>query len=151
MPDTQTFAYAPEDTGVVTVLNDIIKDLNHGTQGYVEWCMILSHKGQPNPYDNFNSSPVLINPESDEVIYTPLYYLLTHFSRFIRPGAHRIGLTGEEVSGLQYTAAENPDGSLAVVIFNRGNTPRSIELHLKDQVFLQELPARSLQTIQIQN
>ena len=76
-----------------TYAYDIITDLNHGVQGYIEWCMILSNKGQPNPYDNFNSAPVLINPITDEVIYTPLYYLLSHFSKFIRPGGtqNRIG------------------------------------------------------------
>ena len=43
---------------------DIITDLNHGAIGYIEWCMVLSTGGGPNPYDNFNSAPVLVDPRT---------------------------------------------------------------------------------------
>ena len=128
---------------------DIIKDLNHGAQGYIEWCIILSNEGQPNPYDNFNSAPVLINPVTDEVIYTPLYYLLSHFSKFIRPGAHRIKLVGEELEGLAYTAAINTDGSIVVVVFNRTTDPYELSLTLKETDYTTNIAPRALQTIHL--
>lgn len=134
-----------------TYAYDIITDLNHGTQGYIEWCIILSNKGQPNPYDNFNSAPVLINPVTDEVIYTPLYYLLSHFSKFIRPGAHRIELIGEELEGLVYTAAINTNGSIAVVVFNRTKDPIELELTLKSKTHKIQIAPRALQTINFRN
>ena len=130
-----------------TYAYDIITDLNHGAQGYIEWCVILSHKGQPNPYDNFNSAPVLINPVTDEVIYTPLYYLLSHFSKFIRPGAQRIELVGDEMEGLAYTAAINTDGTIAVVAFNRTTEPLELELTLKSETHNVQIAPRALQTI----
>ena len=134
-----------------TYAYDIITDLNHGVQGYIEWCIILSNKGQPNPYNNFNSAPVLINPVSDEVIYTPLYYLLSHFSKFIRPGAHRIELVGEELEGLAYTAAINTDGSIAVVVFNRNTSPLELELTLASKSHKIQIAPRALQTIHFRN
>ena len=134
-----------------TYAYDIITDLNHGVQGYIEWCMILSNKGQPNPYDNFNSAPVLINPITDEVIYTPLYYLLSHFSKFIRPGAHRIELIGEELEGLAYTAAINTDGSIAVVVFNRTTEPLELQLTLNSKTYKIQIAPRALQTINFRN
>ena len=97
---------------------DIITDLNHGAVGYIEWCMVLSTVGGPNPYDNFNSAPVLVDPRQGTVLYTPLYYLLGHFSRHIRPGAVRLGLADDLPAGVHATAARNPDGSVAVVVFN---------------------------------
>lgn len=130
-----------------TYAYDIITDLNHGVQGYIEWCMILSNKGQPNPYDNFNSAPVLINPITDEVIYTPLYYLLSHFSKFIRPGAHRIELIGEELEGLLYTAAINTDGSIALVVFNRTTESLELQLTLKSKIHKIQIAPRAIQTI----
>lgn len=129
---------------------DIITDLNHGTQGYIEWCIILSHKGQPNPYDNFNSAPVLINPDTDEVIYTPLYYLLSHFSKFIRPNARRIGLEGDVMDGLIYTAAMNTDGSIVVVVFNRNTEPLELNLSLNATNEKIHIAPRALQTIHFQ-
>ncbi|MEP5255111.1 MAG: glycoside hydrolase family 30 protein [Winogradskyella arenosi] len=132
-----------------TYAYDIITDLNHGTQGYVEWCSILSHKGQPNPYNNYNSAPVLINPETDEVIYTPLYYLLSHFSKFIRPDAHRIALKGDSIDGLIYTAAKNTDGSIVVVVFNRNDEAHKLEITLGDKTFTSPIAARAMQTIHL--
>jgi glucosylceramidase len=130
-----------------TYVNDIITDLNAGTQGYIEWCMILSNNGQPNPYDNFNSAPVLINPETDEVIYTPLYYLLSHFSRFIRPNSKRIGTKGDPIKGITYTAAKNKDGSIVLVIFNKNEEPNQVSISLGADTYSSKINARSLQTI----
>ncbi len=130
-----------------TYAYDIITDLNHGTQGYVEWCVIVSTKEQPNPYDNFNSAPVLINPVTDEVIYTPLYYLLSHFSKFIRPVAYRIGLEGNQIDGIAYTAAKNPDGSMAIVVFNRNEKPSNVSMKLEDQIYNMQIAPRAMQTI----
>jgi glucosylceramidase len=130
-----------------TYAYDIITDLNHGTQGYVEWCSILSNEGKPNPYNNFNSAPVLINPVTDEVIYTPLYYLLSHFSKFIRPDARRIGLKSEESNGLIYTAAKNTDGSIAVVVFNNNDEAYELSLTIEGKTFTTEVAPRAMQTI----
>ncbi|MEQ9298647.1 MAG: glycoside hydrolase family 30 protein, partial [Cyclobacteriaceae bacterium] len=130
-----------------TYAYDIITDLNHGAQGYVEWCIILSNEGQPNPYDNFNSAPVLINPVTDEVIYTPLYYLLSHFSKFIRPEARRIGIEGEEVEGLIYTAAKNTDGSIVVVVFNRSEESHELSITLESASYTTQIAPRAMQTV----
>ena len=135
--------FVPFDTYVY----DIITDLNHGTQGYIEWCMILSNKGQPNPYDNFNSAPVLINPETDEVIYTPLYYILSHFSKFIRPNSKRIGIKGDQVKGVAYTAAKNEDGSVVLVIFNGNEDPYDLSIALGEGTYSSKIPPRCLQSI----
>ncbi|MCR9154356.1 MAG: hypothetical protein NXI09_09620 [Bacteroidetes bacterium] len=142
--------YAGKFVPFDTYAYDIITDLNQGTQGYIEWCMILSNQGQPNPYDNFNSAPVLINPQTDEVIYTPLYYLLSHFSKFIRPDALRIGLSGKQVEGIIYTAALNSDGSYVLVIFNRNEKAFQLSLELEGEICQTQISARALQTIHLQ-
>ncbi|MDP5082253.1 MAG: hypothetical protein NWP87_06305 [Winogradskyella sp.] len=133
-----------------TYAYDIITDLNHGTQGYIEWCMILSNKGQPNPYDNFNSAPVLIDPETDRVIYTPLYYLLSHFSKFIRPNSKRIGIKGDKVKGVAYTGAKNEDGSIVLVIFNGNKEPYELSVSIENGTYLSKIPPRCLQTIHLE-
>lgn len=142
--------YAGKFVPFDTYAYDIITDVNHGAQGYIEWCIILSNQGQPNPYDNFNSAPVLINPNTDEVIYTPLYYLLSHFSKFIRPDARRIGLEGEDIEGLVYTAAKNPDGSLAVVVFNRNEDSYQLDLTIGAESYKTQIAPRAMQTIHLQ-
>lgn len=145
----QSTDYAGKFIPFETYAYDIISNLNHGTQGYVEWCVILSNKGQPNPYDNFNSAPVLINPETDEVIYTPLYYLLSHFSKFIRPNAARIDVKSDGLEGLIYTAAKNTDGSIAVVVFNKNDSVTELSFTIDDEVYTSKIAAKAMQTIQL--
>ncbi len=122
-------------------------DLNHGTQGYVEWCMILSHEGKPNPYDNFNSAPVLINPHTGEVTYTPLYYILSHFSKFMRPGAVRIDISGDDVDGVICTSVKNPYGSICLVTFNSNRDAVHFIYTLEGHDYHVTLNGRTLQTL----
>jgi glucosylceramidase len=147
---TTSTDYAGKFIPFTTYAYDIITDLNNWTQGYVEWCIILSNEGKPNPYNNFNSAPVLINPETDEVIYTPLYYLLSHFSKFIRPGAHRIELNSDsDIDGVIYTAAKNPDGTIALVVFNNNESTFDISVSLDGVTFNQQIAAHAMQTLHL--
>ena len=141
--------YAGDFVPFDTYAYDIITNLENGTQGYVEWCMILSNEGKPNPYDNFNSAPVLIDPVTDSVTYTPLYYLLSHFSKFIRPGAHRIGLRDAEVQGVIQTAAKNPDGSIAVVVFNSNEASVDLDVRLGGNSYPTRIAPRAMQTLHL--
>lgn len=126
---------------------DIITDLNHGAVGYIEWCMVLSNSGGPNPYDNFNSAPVLVDPQRDTVLYTPLYYLLGHFSRYIRPGAVRLGMGPDLPDGVHATAARNPDGSIAVIVFNDNTEPAAFTVEVEGESVSSIIASDSVQTL----
>jgi glucosylceramidase len=54
------------------------------------------------------------------VYYTPLYYVMAHFSKYIRPGAVRIGIT-ESPASLMVTAFRNLDGTIAVALLNQSD------------------------------
>jgi glucosylceramidase len=71
---------------------------------------------------------VLVDEENDEVYFTPLFYTMSHFSKFIRPGATRIGFTNPD-KDLMVTAAQNIDGSIAVVVFNQTEQIKIYHLH----------------------
>lgn len=129
---------------------DIIGCLNNWVDGWVDWNMVLNKQGGPNWFENWCGAPVLVDVETDEVYYTPIYYVMAHFSKFIRPGAVRIGLdVGDE--SLQATAAQNPDGSIVVVAFNEGELSRHFRLELNGSSTNISLESRSLQTIVIPN
>ena len=142
--------YAGKFIPFTTYAYDIITDLNHFTQGYIEWCVILSNEGKPNPYNNFNSAPVLINPQTDEVIYTPLYYLLSHFSKFIRPGAHRIETASDTTPpGVIYTAAQNVDGSIAAVVFNDTDNVFDFKVAVDQTIYSSQIAPHAMQTLHL--
>jgi glucosylceramidase len=100
--------------------------------GWIDWNMVLDRQGGPNWFKNWCVAPVIVDPEQDEVYFTPLYYTMSHFSKYIRPGAVRIGFEHAEDS-LMVTAAQNPDGSIIVVMLNQDEEPKQVSLTLGDE------------------
>jgi glucosylceramidase len=136
----------PRYVPVYRYARDIIGGLNSWLSGWVDWNMVLDQRGGPNHAKNWCIAPVLVNTERKEVYYTPLYYVMCHFSKFIRPGAVRIGVdSGTEA--LRVTACRNPDGGVAVVILNEREQPVPYELVSGDQSVRVNIPAQALQTV----
>ena len=134
--------YAP----VNRYARDIIGCLNNWVDGWVDWNMVLDTKGGPNWANNWCIAPVIVDPEKDEVYYTPLYYVMTHFSKFIRPEAKVIKAKKTDKE-LMVAAAKNPDGSIAVVVFNEGKTPKNFNLVHNDFAKNISISPQAIQTI----
>ncbi|MDX1472151.1 MAG: glycoside hydrolase family 30 protein, partial [Flavobacteriaceae bacterium] len=127
-PEDQKYLH-PKYVPVYRYARDIIGCLNNWVDGWIDWNMVLNKQGGPNWFKNWCVAPVIVDPEADEVYFTPLYYTLSHFSKFIRPGATRIGFE-LNAPDIMATAAENPDGSIAVIIFNPTDQVQEIEIIL---------------------
>jgi len=138
--------YAP----VNRYARDIIGCLNNWVDGWIDWNMVLDTKGGPNWFQNWCIAPVIVNPATDEVYFTPLYYTLSHFSRFIRPEAKVIEINNPD-KDIMITAAENSDGSIAVVIFNEKAATKNIQLTLNDKSVHVNIQGQAIQTIVITN
>jgi glucosylceramidase len=138
----------PKYVPVYRYARDIIGCMNNWVDGWVDWNMVLDRQGGPNWFKNWCIAPVIVDPEKNEVYFTPLYYTLAHFSRFIRPGAVRIGFKNPDPS-LMITAAQNPDGSIAVVILNMNAESKNIKLSISDRSVEVQISAQAIQTIVI--
>ncbi|NNF35830.1 MAG: glycoside hydrolase family 30 protein [Saprospiraceae bacterium] len=138
--------YHPKYVPVYRYARDIIGCLNNWVDGWVDWNMVLDRQGGPNWFKNWCVAPVIVDPEADDVYFTPIYYTLAHFSKFIRPGAKRIGVD-HSTSDLQVTAAKNPDGSIAVVVFNPTEERKNYEMALADNQKNISIDAKAIQTI----
>ncbi len=138
--------YAPVNRYAV----DIIGCLNNWVDGWVDWNMVLDKQGGPNWFKNWCVAPVIVDPEKDEVYFTPLYYTMAHFSKFMRPGAMKIGCTINH-KDLMATAVKNPDGTIAVVIFNPTSEKQSLEIKLNNKIKIISIDAKALQTVIIKS
>lgn len=125
---------------------DLIEGFNHHLVGWIDWNMMLNERGGPNHAHNFCLAPVLVNSGSDSFYLTPLYYSIAHVSKFVRPGARRIQLSGcdDELMG---TAFENEDGSYVMILFNGTETDLTFSIELNEVSTTYEIPAEALQTI----
>lgn len=144
-PDDEKYLH-PEYVPVYRYARDIIGCLNSHVDGWVDWNMVLDRQGGPNWFENWCTAPVIVDPEQDEVYFTPLYYVMAHFSRYIRPDAVRIGFENSD-DKLMVTAAKNPDGSIAVVILNMEEEAKNIKLTLEGESTDIAISAKALQTV----
>ncbi len=126
----------------------MIGDFNAGTVGWTDWNVLLDETGGPNHVGNFCYAPIIGDTRTGKLIYTNAYYYIGHFSKFIRPGAKRIGAAANR-DVLQTTAFRNPDGSVAVVVMNQTDRPLEFQLRLAGQAAKTTAAAHSIMTFVI--
>ena len=125
---------------------DIIGGLNSWLVGWIDWNMVLDTEGGPNHAENWCIAPVIASPETDEVYYTPLYYVLAHFSKYIRPEAVRIGIA-ESPENLMATAFRNADGSIVVALLNQSESEVEYAVTLEGRQVESSIAASAVQTL----
>ena len=139
----------PKYVPVYRYARDIIGCMNNWVNGWIDWNMVLDKQGGPNWFKNWCMAPVIVDPDKDEVYFTPVYYVMAHFSKFIRPGAVRVGFENPD-NDLMLTAAQNLDGTIAVILLNMNSTSKNIRLTIKKRSVDVQISAQALQTIVIQ-
>jgi len=125
---------------------DIIGCLNHGVDGWIDWNLVLNRQGGPNWAKNWCIAPVIADIEKDELYFTPLYYVMCQFSRFIRPGSKRIDWRLSHPD-IQTTAVQNEDGSIVVVLCNPNAYSQQLMLSISGQNIAISLKEKSVQTV----
>jgi glucosylceramidase len=124
----------------------MINDFNGGAVGWTDWNILLDETGGPNHVKNFCFAPVHADTRSGELIYTNSYYYIGHFSKFIRPGAQRIGSSPSR-SQLLSTAFINPDGKTSVVVMNQSEKKVPYYLWIDGQAAAVNSLPHSIQTL----
>lgn len=98
----------------------MINDFNNGTVGWTDWNILLDENGGPNHVRNFCFAPIHGDSKTGDLIYTPSYYFIGHFSKFIDKGAKRISSVASR-SQLLTTSFLNPDGKVVTVVMNQSD------------------------------
>ena len=112
--------------------------------------MVLDRQGGPNLASNWCIAPIIVDPEKDEVYKTPLYYVMSHFSKYVRPGATvlEVELSNEN---LMATAAKNTDGSIVLIVLNTQETAQTFNIELQGKWSTVSISPKAIQTITIES
>ena len=105
----------------------MINDFNAGTVGWIDWNILLDETGGPNHAENFCFAPIHADTKTGQLIYTPSYYYIGHFSKFIRPKAKRVS-TAPSRSQLLTVSFLNEDGKMSTVVMNESDKPITYNL-----------------------
>ncbi len=125
-----------------TYIHQIINDLNHYCEGYIDWNLSLDNKGGPNHVDNFCEAPIMISP-SGEMTYNYSYYAIGHFSKFINIGATRI-YSFSNNKNIEVVAYQNLDGALILAVYNADTKNHSVDIK---NIGVFDTPCKSISTI----
>lgn len=112
----------------------------HGTTAYVYWNIALEEDALSTWGWKQNS---LITVKDGKAILNPEYYLMKHFSHFVKRGAKYVKMNGEFSSCC--ISFINPDGSKVVLANNPYKTDKIITIEDKSYI----LPSDSISTILI--
>ncbi len=123
------FADSSEVAKAEMYAHDILGNLLAGTNGYLDWNLLLDELGGPNHVKNYCAAPIMCDTAKGTMEKRLSYYYIGHFSRYIRRGAVRLATT-RFTDKIEAVAFENPDGSRVTVLMNR--TGEDIWLSLRE-------------------
>jgi len=126
--------------------NSMINDFNSGVVGWTDWNILLDERGGPNHVGNFCFAPIHADTKTGELIYTPTYYYIGHFSKFINPGALRISTTTSR-SSIESTSFKNKNGKIVTIVMNTTDNKIAYKLIVGNSETLLEIEPRAMQSI----
>jgi len=126
--------------------HSMINDFNKGTVGWTDWNILLDQNGGPNHVSNFCFAPIHADTSTGELIYTPTYYYIGHFSKFVRPNAQRVS-TSSSRSVLLATSFVNVDNKMATIVMNQTDEKIDYNFIVDGKQSILTIPARAMQTL----
>jgi glucosylceramidase len=142
----------PRYTPVHRYARNIIVSLNHWLTAWIDWNCVLDQRGGPNHVGNYCGAPIMIDTQAGEIYYTPVYYILSQFSRSIRPGDKvvktEVCLREPVNDGVYASASVSDRGLLSVQVLNTGSGAVDYALQVDDRYLALSSKANSLQTVQ---
>lgn len=124
----------------------MIHDFNNGTVAWTDWNILLDQNGGPNHVGNFCFAPIHADTNTGELIYTPSYFYIGHFSKFIRKDAKRVSSSVSR-SDLLSTSFINVDGKMVTVVMNQTNKSVTYNLIVASEKSIVVIPAHGIQTL----
>ena len=147
LPVSYTAAETVEYEDAVNYAHDIIGNLNAGMNRWIDWNMIVDANGGPRHVPG-GFTAAMIAGEDGSFRTNLTYHYIGHFSRYILPGAKRIGFS-RYTDHFEMTAARNEDGSITAVFLNKGEKDTGCAVRLEGKVIRVTLPAGTLSTLVI--
>lgn len=117
--------------------------LINGASAYVYWNMVLD-EGGISTWGWKQNSLVSITEEK-KIRYNPEYYLMKHFSKYVKKGATLIGLSGDYAGSS--LAFENEDGSIILQLLNPFSENKKITFVYNNTNYNFEVKAHSFNTL----
>lgn len=139
--EAKTFA----DTLGWQTRNLVIGATRNWAKSVVLWNLALDQNGGPTM--NCTTCTGVTTVKGDgTVTYNAEYYVLGHISKFVKPGAVRIGSNTFGQGNIENVAFRNPDGSTVLVVHNSASGARTFDVTSAGRHFSTSLSAGAVGT-----
>jgi glucosylceramidase len=139
----------PNDFGYAAYTFRKMRDfIGRGASSYMVWNMVLDEHGK-----NIDSlkqwpqnSPIVVDRSTQQVTYTPMFWVTKHFSALIEPGARVVEISGAHPDRIAF---QNPDGSVVVELMNDGESTLPLHVRSGGRRYAVELAPKSFASLVI--
>lgn len=137
-----------EDNLIWNTRNITIGATKNWSKNVLFWNLALDENYGPTNNGCQDCRGVVTITSSNQIEKNVEFYAIGHFSKFVRPGAHRIGSTNFASStGLSNVAFENKDGSKVLVVLNESSSARNFSVIIDGNSFTAQIDPRAVVSI----
>jgi glucosylceramidase len=87
-----------------------------------------------------------VTVSGDDFRFHVEYYVIAQASKFVSPGAYRIGSTTNGSGRIEHVAFRNPDRTKVLIVLNPSTTPVAFDVNWNGQRISYRLPRQSVAT-----
>ncbi|MCM2416122.1 RICIN domain-containing protein [Streptomyces sp. RKAG290] len=127
--------------------NLVVQNMRNGGETVVNWNLALDQNGGPHQGGCTDRCNGIVDIANGNVTRNAEYYVLGHVTKFIKPGATRIGSTSQGNGGVENVAFQNPDGSRAAYVVNTATGSQRFSLTDNGKSLVYTLPAGAVATL----
>ena len=93
---------------------DHVKDLLYGSNGFIDWNILLDDKGGPNHVGNYCEAPIM--RRENKIFINPSYYALKHLSRVVKK--NKTFMETNELQDILIASSVDEFGKIAITMSN---------------------------------
>ena len=93
---------------------DHVKDLLYGSNGFIDWNILLDDKGGPNHVGNYCEAPIM--RRGNKIFINPSYYALKHLSKVIKK--NKTYMETNELQDIFIASSVDEFGKIAITMSN---------------------------------
>lgn len=126
--------------------NLVVQNMRNGGETTINWNLALDQNGGPHQGGCTTRCNGVVEIANGNVTRGAEYYVLGHLTKFIKPGATRIGSTSQGNGGVENVAFQNPDGSRAAYVVNTATSAQRFSITENGKSLAYTLPAGAVAT-----
>ncbi|MER7577152.1 RICIN domain-containing protein [Streptomyces sp. NPDC126514] len=127
--------------------NLVVQNMRNGGETVINWNLALDQNGGPHQGHCTNRCNGVVEIANGNVTRNAEYYVLGHVTKFIKPGATRVGSTSQGPGGVQNVTFQNPDASFAAFVVNTATASQRFSLTEGGKTLAYTLPAGAIATV----